>query len=168
MRLGTMTLLIAISASLAGCSAGSSGAGMTDRSAYGYGYDAGYDEAPGSIYGYGGPSYFGVPAIVDGGYGGGTGWYRGGDSDWRQRAWRNGALNHQQAERLLQEQRNAALLRQQMLQNQAIVQENRIRSIQQLQEARMRSIQQAQEARMRSIQQAQEARAAWQKKALGQ
>ena len=113
---------------------------------------AGYDEPPGSIYGYGGPSY----AIV-GGYGGGTGWYRGGDSDWRQRAWRKGAVNPQQAERLLQEQRNAALLRQQMLQNQAIIQENR-----------MRSIQQVQEARMRSLQQAQEARAAWQRKALGQ
>jgi hypothetical protein len=26
---------------------------VADRSAYGYGYDAGYDEAPGSIYDYG-------------------------------------------------------------------------------------------------------------------
>ena len=82
---------------------------------------------------------------------------RGGDSDWRQRDWRNHAANQQQTERLLQEQRNAAILRQQTLQNQAIVQENR-----------MRSIQQVQETRMRSIQQSQEARAAWQKKMLGQ
>jgi len=168
MRLGMVALLIAVSAGLAGCTAALSGAVVADRSAYGYGYDAGYDEAPGSIYDYGGPSYVGVPAVVGGGYGGGTGWYRGRDGGWRQRAWRNGAANSQQAEQLLQEQRNAAVLRQQMLQNQAVIQENRMRSIQQMQEARMRSIQQVQEARMRSIQQAQEARAAWQRKALGQ
>ena len=160
MRLGMVALLIASSAAMVGCTAPSSGAGMDA-----YGYDAAYD--PGSIYGYSDPSFVGGPAII-GGYGGGTGRYRGGDNEWRQRAWRNRAENQQEAERPLQEQQNAALLRQQMLQNQAVIQENRMRSIQQVQEARMRSIQQAQEARMRSIQQAQEARAAWQKKAFGQ
>src|SRR5262249_23677586 len=117
----------------------------------------GYDAIPGPIYGYGGSAYVDVPAVVSGGYVGGPGWYHGGAGDWRQRAWRNGGAN-QQAERLQQDQRDAALLRQHALQSQAIVQENRMRSIQQTQEARMRSIQQVQEARMRSIQQVQEAR----------
>src|ERR1700760_4752475 len=98
MRLGMIALLIAVSAGLAGCTAAeSSGAGVTDRSAYGYGYDAGYDEPPGPLYGFGGPSYVGAPI---GGYGAETGWYRGGESDWWQRAWRNGAANPQQSERL--------------------------------------------------------------------
>jgi len=36
--------LIAVSAGLAGCTPALSGAVVADRSAYGYGYDAGYDD----------------------------------------------------------------------------------------------------------------------------
>jgi hypothetical protein len=152
-------LLIAGSAGLAGCTA-VPGGGLADTGGYGYGYDA----VPGPIYSYGGPSY-GVPAFSGGGYFANPGWYRSGDGDWRQRAWRNGGADPQQAERLLQEQRNAALLRQQALQNQATIQENRMRAIQQVQETRMRAIQQGQEARAAYQRQVQEAQ---QKKALGQ
>ena len=183
MRLGMAALLIAGSAGLAGCTAVPGGAGVADTGGYGYGYDA----VPGPIYSYGGPSYVGVPAFSGGGYFANPGWYRSGDGDWRQRAWRNGGADPQQAERLQQEQRNAVLLRQQALQNQAAyqrqVQENAVKYQQQVlqnqaivQENRMRAIQQVQENRMRAIQQGQEAQAVYQrqrleaqqKKALGQ
>ena len=152
MRLGTAALLIAGWAALAGCSAAPGGVGPVGPGGYDYGYYA----VPAPVYGYGGPAFVG-------GYGGG-GWYRGDNGDWRQREWWNGGASPQQAERALQEQRNAALLRQQALQNQASVQENRMRTSQQVQEYRMRSIQQAREAQAAYQRQRQEA----QKKALGQ
>jgi hypothetical protein len=155
-------LLIAGSAGLAGCTA-VPGGGLADTGGYGYGY--GYNAVPAPIYSYGGPSYVGAPTFWGGGYVANPGWDRSGDGDWRQRAWRNVGADPQQAERLLQEQRNAALLRQQALQNQATIQENRMRSIQQVQEYRMRAIQQGQEARAAYQRQVQEAQ---QKKALGQ
>ena len=164
MRLGMVALLIAVSAGLAGCTAVSGGGGGHRRYGYGYGYDA----APGSIYGYGGPSYVGVPTVGGGGYVGDPGWYRGRDGDWRQRAWRNGGADSQQAERLLQEQRNAAVLRQQMLQNQADHpgEPDAIHSAGRRESRNADAIQQGQEAS--AIHQSSGARAAWQRKALGQ
>jgi hypothetical protein len=161
-RLGMAALLIAGSAGLAGCTA-VPGGGLADTGGYGYGY--GYNAVPAPIYSYGGPPYVDAPTFWGGGYVANPGWDRSGDGDWRQRAWRNGGADPQQAERLLQEQRNAALLRQQALQNQATIQENRMRAIQQVQETRMRAIQQGQEARAAYQRQVQEAQ---QKKALGQ
>ena len=118
MRLGMEALLIAGAAGLAGCTAVPGGGGVADTGGYGYGYDA----VPSPSYSYGGPSYVGVPAFSDGGYFANPGWYRSGDGDWRQRGWRNGGADPRQAERQLQEQRNAVLLRQQALQNQAAYQ----------------------------------------------
>jgi hypothetical protein len=172
MRLGMAALLIAGSAGLAGCTAVPGGGGVAGTGGYGYGYDA----VSGPIYGYGGPSYGGVPTFSGGGYPAGPGWYRGDDGDWRQRAWRSGGAHPQQAERQLQEQRNAVLLRQQALQNQAAyqrqVQENSVKYQQQVlqnqaivQENRMRAIQQGQEAQAVYQRQRLEAQ---QKKALGQ
>ena len=50
---------------------------------------------------------------------GGYGWHHDDDRDRRQWEWRNGG-----AERFLQQQQNAALIRQQTLQNQAAIQQN--------------------------------------------
>ena len=74
MRLGMIAPLIAFSAGLAACTAESSGTGV-DRSAFGYGYDADYDQPPSPLYGFGGPAYVAEPTII-GGYGAGTGWSR--------------------------------------------------------------------------------------------
>jgi hypothetical protein len=105
-------LLIAGSAGLAACTAdtGSYGYG-TGTYASGYGYDAGPSYVAPPAYGYYGGGYVGVPAYGYGSYG----WHHNDDRD---REWRNGG-----AERFLQQQ-NAALIRQQALQNQATIQQN--------------------------------------------
>ena len=74
-----------------------------------------YAPGPYPSYGYYGGGYVGVPAYGYGGYG----WHDDGDRDRRQWEWRNGG-----AERFLQQQQNAALFRQQALQNQATIQQN--------------------------------------------
>ena len=106
-------LLIAGSAGLAACTAdtGSYGYGT----GYAYGYDAGPSYVAPPAYGYYGGGYVGFPAYGYGGYG----WHGDGDRDRRQWEWRKGG-----AERLLQQQQNAALFRQQALQNQAAIQQN--------------------------------------------
>ena len=158
MRLRMAMFLIAGSVGLAGCTAGPDRAGADAVGAYtalpayaggnGYGYDTGaygyVSGAPGSayvapppVYEYGGPAYYGAPVYVGGGYARGPGW-NGHDEDWRRRAWQNNAAEPPQAQRLQQEQQNAALYRQQVQQNQATyqrqVQENAAKYQQQVQQ----------------------------------
>ena len=117
MRPRMAALLIAGSAGLAACTTdtGSYGYGTGYASGYGYDYDAGPSYVAPPAYGYYGGGYVGVPAYGYGGYG----WHHDDDRDRRQWEWRNGG-----AERFRQQQQNAALIRQQALQNQATIQQN--------------------------------------------
>jgi hypothetical protein len=120
MRPRMAALLIAGSAGLVACTAdtGSYGYGTgTYASSYGYNYDAGPSYVAPPAYGYYGGGYVGVPAYGSGGSGG-YGWQHDDDRG-RQWEWRHGG-----AERFLQQQQNAALIRQQALQNQATIQQN--------------------------------------------
>jgi len=149
MRLRMAAFLFAGSVGLAGCTAGPGAytASPAYSGGYGYGYDTGaygYASVPGSayvapppVYEYGGPAYYGAPVYVGGGYARGPGW-NGHDEDWRRRTWQNNAAEPPQAQRLHQEQQNAALYRQQVQQNQATyqrqVQENAAKYQQQVQQ----------------------------------
>ncbi len=118
MRPRMAALLIAGSAGLPACTAdtGSYAYGTgTYAGGYGYDYDAGPSYVAPPAYGYYGGGHVGVPAYGYSGYG----WHHDDDRDRRQGELRNGG-----AERFLQQQQNAALIRQQALQNQATIQQN--------------------------------------------